>query len=102
MRLLAAEYFLSGPVGIVSTANKRNLGGAPVRFARSIRRSRWPHAGQRILPKSKWPLPALVRTPQSHVMLALLRCLVPGFDGALFSLEWKDALWVKFCMGAPA
>src|SRR3954453_1567179 len=29
-------------------------------------------------------------------------CLVPGFDGALFSLEWKDALWAKFCMGAPA
>src|SRR4051812_24877720 len=29
-------------------------------------------------------------------------CLVPGFDGALFSLEWKDALWAKFFMGAPA
>jgi hypothetical protein len=28
--------------------------------------------------------------------------LVPGFDGALFSLEWKDALWAKFSMGAPA
>src|SRR5690242_19644646 len=26
-------------------------------------------------------------------------CLVPGFDGALFSSEWKDALWAKFCMG---
>src|SRR3954447_14129159 len=33
---------------------------------------------------------------------ALASCLVPGFDGALFSLEWKDALWAKFCMGAPA
>ena len=29
-------------------------------------------------------------------------CLVPGFDGALFSLDWKDALWAKFFMGAPA
>src|SRR4051812_35925840 len=30
------------------------------------------------------------------------RCLVPGFDGALFSPEWKAALWAKVCMGAPA
>ena len=28
--------------------------------------------------------------------------LIPGFDGALFSLEWKDALWARFSMGAPA
>ena len=28
-------------------------------------------------------------------------CLVPGFDGALFSGEWKDALWARFFMGAP-
>jgi hypothetical protein len=28
--------------------------------------------------------------------------LVPGFDGAFFSPEWKEALWAKFCMGAPA
>ena len=20
-------------------------------------------------------------------------CLIPGFDGAIFSMEWKDALW---------
>lgn len=30
-----------------------------------------------------------------------IRCLVPAFDGALFSLEWKEALWDKFCMAAP-
>src|SRR5215472_17257781 len=24
------------------------------------------------------------------------RCLVPGFDGALFSPAWRDALWAKF------
>src|SRR3954454_10770232 len=27
---------------------------------------------------------------------------LPGFDGALLSLDWKDALWAKFSMGAPA
>jgi hypothetical protein len=27
--------------------------------------------------------------------------LVPGFDGAEFSIEWKDALWDKFCTAAP-
>src|SRR5205085_6693872 len=29
------------------------------------------------------------------------RCLVPGFDGALFSPAWRDALWAKFFMAAP-
>ncbi|WP_369021460.1 AEC family transporter [Albidovulum aquaemixtae] len=24
------------------------------------------------------------------------RCLIPGFDGAIPSLEWKEALWDKF------
>ena len=24
------------------------------------------------------------------------RCLIPRFDGAMLSLEWKDALWDKF------
>jgi hypothetical protein len=27
--------------------------------------------------------------------------LVPGFDGAVFSSEWKDALWARFCTAAP-
>jgi NAD(P) transhydrogenase subunit alpha len=31
----------------------------------------------------------------------LPRCLIPGFDGAVFSREWKEALWAKFSMGAP-
>ncbi|MBQ0805896.1 MAG: hypothetical protein KBT65_13685, partial [Sulfitobacter sp.] len=30
-----------------------------------------------------------------------LRCLIPWFDGAIYSLEWKEALWDKFVMGAP-
>src|SRR5882672_1459485 len=32
---------------------------------------------------------------------SLARCLIPGFDGALFSREWKDALWDKFFTAAP-
>jgi hypothetical protein len=31
-----------------------------------------------------------------------LRCLVPAFDGVIFSHQWKDALWDRFCTGAPA
>jgi hypothetical protein len=27
--------------------------------------------------------------------------LIPDFDGALFSLEWKDALWARFFTAAP-
>jgi hypothetical protein len=30
-----------------------------------------------------------------------LCCLVPGFDGAVFSSEWKDALWARFSTAAP-
>ncbi|HET6379344.1 MAG TPA: hypothetical protein VFG05_13700 [Methylocella sp.] len=30
-----------------------------------------------------------------------LSCLIPGFDGAFLSREWKDALWDKFCTAAP-
>jgi hypothetical protein len=29
------------------------------------------------------------------------RCLVPGFDGALFSSAWRDALWDRFYTAAP-
>ena len=36
-----------------------------------------------------------------NVPLRLLRCLIPWFDGAIYSLEWKEALWDKFVMGAP-
>jgi len=24
------------------------------------------------------------------------RCLIPGFDGALYSQAWRDALWDRF------
>jgi hypothetical protein len=49
--------------------------------------------------------------PQSAMVLELadaalqsvepIRCLIPGFDGAIFSLEWKEALWARFCTGTP-
>jgi len=29
------------------------------------------------------------------------RCLIPGFDGALFSWDWKDAPWARFFTAAP-
>jgi hypothetical protein len=38
------------------------------------------------------------------ILLALVgssRCLIPYFDGALFSLEWKEALWDRFYTAAP-
>jgi nitroreductase len=31
----------------------------------------------------------------------LARCLVPAFDGAFLSREWKEALWARFYTGAP-
>ena len=31
----------------------------------------------------------------------MARCLIPWFDGAILSQEWKETLWDKFVMGAP-
>ncbi len=31
----------------------------------------------------------------------LPRCLIPDFNGVIFSSDWKEALWSKFYMGAP-
>src|SRR5215469_18357487 len=38
---------------------------------------------------------------RSRIEAARARCLVPGFDGALFSPAWRDALWARFFMAAP-
>ena len=35
------------------------------------------------------------------VMLGPIRCLIPGFDGAIFSHEWKEALGGRFYTAAP-
>jgi hypothetical protein len=32
---------------------------------------------------------------------ACVRCLISGFDGAVFSREWKEALWARFFTAAP-
>jgi hypothetical protein len=37
-----------------------------------------------------------------EVVLLETRCLIPGFDGAVFSPAWRDALWVRFSTAAPA
>jgi len=29
------------------------------------------------------------------------RCLIPRFDGVILSLEWKEAVWARYVMGAP-
>jgi len=36
-----------------------------------------------------------------HLMTLEARCLIPLFNGALFSCEWRDALWARFYTGAP-
>jgi hypothetical protein len=33
--------------------------------------------------------------------LQQIRCLIPGFDGAIHSVEWKEALWDNFFSAAP-
>jgi len=44
------------------------------------------------------------RAPFGHwkTQTFIAGCLVPGIDGALFSQQWKDALWARFSTGAPA
>ena len=36
-----------------------------------------------------------------HYSAIKLSCLIPWFDGAILSQEWKEALWAKFVTGAP-
>jgi hypothetical protein len=40
------------------------------------------------------------RATAAPVAAAAGWCLVPGFDGAFLSAEWKEALWDKFFMAA--
>jgi len=42
------------------------------------------------------------RDSRSALIENCSRCLVPGFDGAIFDQGWKDALWARFYTGAPA
>jgi len=36
-----------------------------------------------------------------RTMIDAASCLIPGFDGALFSPGWRDALWASFSTAAP-
>ncbi|MGO7755512.1 cytochrome c maturation protein CcmE, partial [Rhizobium ruizarguesonis] len=48
-------------------------------------------------------LPDLFREGQGVVTEGIFatgtNCLIPAFDGALFSLEWREALWARFYTG---
>jgi hypothetical protein len=52
--------------------------------------SDFPVPGQPILPPEPEPRPRCAA-----------RCLIPGFDWAIHSLEWKDALWDRYATAAP-
>ncbi|BCI72519.1 hypothetical protein SPKIRA_33490 [Sphingomonas paucimobilis] len=56
-------------------------------------------------PPTKWPGATVVAPGLSFARSAggfvILRCLIPRFDGAILSLEWKEAVWDRYVMGAP-
>ncbi|MFW1885440.1 hypothetical protein ACG91E_15595, partial [Acinetobacter nosocomialis] len=35
------------------------------------------------------------------ITISAISCLVPDFNGAIFSDKWKEALWDKFYTAAP-
>jgi transposase InsO family protein len=43
----------------------------------------------------------MTMTSKSPLLVACPRRLIPRFDGAIYSLEWKEALWDKFVTVAP-
>ena len=43
----------------------------------------------------------LIEGEVSAVRQLMARCLIPRFDGAILSLEWKEAVWGKYVMRAP-
>ena len=47
-------------------------------------------------------LPGILLEKAVNDPLQQARCLVPAFDGVIFSHQWKDALWDRFYTGAPA
>lgn len=49
-----------------------------------------------------WSSPEPRLLPGDNIAVDLdLACLVPGFDRAIFSQEWKQALWARFFRAAP-
>lgn len=53
-----------------------------------------------VLPISKSAMSAPFYPNRIHVPKT--NSVLPVFDGALFSQQWKDALWDKFLTGARA
>lgn len=45
--------------------------------------------------------PNPVFASDEQVAALFSNCLIPGFDGAIFSHEWREALWARFYMEAP-
>jgi small multidrug resistance family-3 protein len=48
-----------------------------------------------------WQVNVLIFLLQSASAAFTPTCLIPRFDGAILSREWKEALWDKFVTGAP-
>ena len=54
---------------------------------------------RKLAPRSPQRLTAALRDGLQQFTPA--ECLIPDFDGAVFSREWKEALWAKFSTAAP-
>ena len=39
--------------------------------------------------------------PRPERLMIDATCLILAFDGAIFSLDWREALWARFYTGAP-
>lgn len=53
-----------------------------------------------VIARAAWPTHS-VRSGINNRNMALIchGCLIPWFDGAILSQEWKEALWDKFVTG---
>jgi transposase InsO family protein len=70
-------------------------------FGKHLKRLQWRTPFQAVC--EAWANdPAPFKINPHHLIPGPYTCFVPGFDGAFFSPEWRDALWAKFSMGAPA
>ena len=43
----------------------------------------------------------LIREIGANTSVGDTRCLIPWFDGAIHSQEWKDAIWDRYVTAAP-
>ena len=96
-------------IGIRDIAHQ--LHRAPSTISRELRRNAATRSGnfEYRATTAQWHAERAARRPKAS-KLALndvlwhyvkVRCLIPAFDGALFSPAWRDSLWDRFCTGAP-